>query len=240
MAFTSVNPSKDLSSACQQPNSVAPNPDAKPKEASTFEVPLTGNCKRESQEMLPSCPPVNHSSEMEDQDVLFSNRAKLYQFDRPTSQWKERAVGEMKVFQHKRKKISRVVMWSSVNKCCANHWITRNLQLRQIKNRFDSWAWRTLDFSEEKSMVLDLAVRFQLKETALAFKNVFENVQSTVEVCHLPEARLNCSGVNGKSDPNVNNLGDLSEIDQVAIQGKPCRRVFDLISLVFHIAPFMM
>eukprot|EP00062_Callorhinchus_milii_P007198 gi/632948558/ref/XP_007889662.1/ PREDICTED: E3 SUMO-protein ligase RanBP2-like isoform X2 [Callorhinchus milii] len=190
----------------------------KPVNVSESNASDTGNCKRESQEMLPSCPPVNHSSEMEDQDVLFSNRAKLYQFDRPTSQWKERAVGEMKVFQHKRKKISRVVMWSSVNKCCANHWITRNLQLRQIKNRFDSWAWRTLDFSEEKSMVLDLAVRFQLKETALAFKNVFENVQSTVEVCHLPEARLNCSGVNGKSDPNVNNLGDLSEIDQVAIQ----------------------
>lgn len=37
----------------------------------------------------------------EDEIVEFSHRAKLFRFDKETSQWKEKGIGEMKILKHK-------------------------------------------------------------------------------------------------------------------------------------------
>ena len=42
---------------------------------------------------------VNMKTGEEDENVLFSSRAKLYRFD--TDQWKERGVGDIKILKHK-------------------------------------------------------------------------------------------------------------------------------------------
>ena len=37
----------------------------------------------------------------EDEDAVFSQRSKLFRFDKDTSAWKEKGIGEMKILKHK-------------------------------------------------------------------------------------------------------------------------------------------
>lgn len=37
----------------------------------------------------------------EDEEVLYSHRAKLFRFDGETKEWKERGIGDIKVLMHK-------------------------------------------------------------------------------------------------------------------------------------------
>ena len=45
----------------------------------------------------------------EDEEVVYSQRAKLFRYDKPSKQWKERGVGDLKILKHrsKRKSASR-------------------------------------------------------------------------------------------------------------------------------------
>jgi len=40
----------------------------------------------------------------EDEDVLFKMRAKLFRFDKPLKEWKERGTGDVRFLQHKESK----------------------------------------------------------------------------------------------------------------------------------------
>lgn len=42
-------------------------------------------------------------------EVIFSNRAKLYRYDGPTKQWKERGVGDFKILYDPEKKKYRLI-----------------------------------------------------------------------------------------------------------------------------------
>ncbi|XP_078069572.1 uncharacterized protein LOC144493862 isoform X2 [Mustelus asterias] len=162
-----------------------------------------GDGKTVHQPMFPFPPPVYHpSAELDAENVLFSNRAKLYCFERASSQWKERAFGEIRVLKHKVTKLPRLVMWNATNKCCANHWITGDLELKHAKASNHVWTWRALDYSDNKQAILDFAVHFKLKEMAQVFKQVIERVQSTTEVSQLAEKDLCCSAGNKKNDQN--------------------------------------
>ena len=50
-------------------------------------------------EPLVSLPEVEVKTGEEDEDVVYSQRAKLFRFD--SNQWKERGVGDMKILKHK-------------------------------------------------------------------------------------------------------------------------------------------
>uniref|UniRef100_A0A8C2FGK5 RanBD1 domain-containing protein n=1 Tax=Cyprinus carpio TaxID=7962 RepID=A0A8C2FGK5_CYPCA len=43
---------------------------------------------------------VDVSTGEENEQVLFSHRAKLYRYDKDLSQWKERGIGDLKILQH--------------------------------------------------------------------------------------------------------------------------------------------
>ncbi|KAJ3121912.1 hypothetical protein HK100_012185 [Physocladia obscura] len=59
----------------------------------------------------------------EDEDILFKIRAKLFRFDKPNNEWKERRTGDVKLLQHKETKKIRVLMrWDKTHKICANHY----------------------------------------------------------------------------------------------------------------------
>ena len=61
----------------------------------------------------------------EDEDVLYKQRAKLFRFDKETSQWKERGTGDVKFLQHRENKKIRLLMRREKTlKLCANHYGT--------------------------------------------------------------------------------------------------------------------
>ncbi|XP_069782249.1 uncharacterized protein [Narcine bancroftii] len=152
-----------------------------------------GDCKIRPKPMYPFPPPADSPpTAINAEDTLFSNQAKFYYFEWSSLQWKERAFGEIRILQHRVTKLPRLVVWNTANKCCANHWITSDLELKQIKNNIHNWAWSALDYSENKQTYLQFAVHFKMKETAEMFKKVFEKVQSTIEVSESTENNL-CS-----------------------------------------------
>ncbi|KAL1268734.1 hypothetical protein QQF64_034097, partial [Cirrhinus molitorella] len=125
---------------------------------------------------------VDVSTGEENEQVLFSHRAKLYRYDKDLSQWKERGIGDLKILQHYETKRVRLVMRrDQVLKLCANHWIASNMKLEPMKGSEKAWIWSAFDFAEGQGKVEQLAVRFKLQETANAFKEVFEEAKTASE-----------------------------------------------------------
>ena len=111
----------------------------------------------------------------DDADQLFVSRAKLYRFDTTLYQWKERGVGDMKIFRHKETGRVRMIMRrDQIFKICCNHYITAGMNLMPGSNE-KSWVWLThSDLSDDVPKSEKFAIRFKHVETAQKFKNIFE------------------------------------------------------------------
>ncbi|TRY91680.1 hypothetical protein DNTS_003335, partial [Danionella cerebrum] len=125
---------------------------------------------------------IQVSTGEEDEQVLFSHRAKLYRYDKGLSQWKERGIGDLKILQHLESKRVRLVMRrDQVLKLCANHWISGTMSLEPMRGAERAWVWTALDFTEGDGKVEQLAVRFKLQETANSFKEIFDQAKEAHE-----------------------------------------------------------
>lgn len=126
---------------------------------------------------------VDISTGEENEQVVFSHRAKLYRYDKELGQWKERGIGDLKVLQNYDTKRVRLIMRrDQVLKICANHWITVAMKLEPMKGAEKAWVWSALDFAEVgEGNIEQLAVRFKLQDTANAFKQVFEEAKVAQE-----------------------------------------------------------
>ncbi|KAJ3345631.1 Ran GTPase-binding protein yrb1 [Entophlyctis luteolus] len=115
----------------------------------------------------------------EDEDVLFKIRAKLFRFDKPTNEWKERGTGDAKLLQHKiTKKIRMLMRRDKTHKICANHYITQDMKLTANVGSDRSWVYQVLaDFAEGEARPETLAIRFGNSENAEKFKQEFIKCQ---------------------------------------------------------------
>lgn len=126
---------------------------------------------------------VEPSTGEENEQVVFSHRAKLYRYDKDASQWKERGIGDLKVLQNFTSKRVRLIMRrDQVLKLCANHWITTAMKLEPMTGAERAWVWSAMDFAEEgEGKIEQLAVRFKLQDTASTFKKVFDEAKIAQE-----------------------------------------------------------
>ncbi|XP_056279589.1 E3 SUMO-protein ligase RanBP2 isoform X2 [Pseudoliparis swirei] len=126
---------------------------------------------------------VEISTGEENEQVVFSHRAKLYRYNKDLGQWKERGIGELKLLQNFDTKQVRLIMRrDQVLKICANHRITAAMKLEPMKGAEKSWVWSALDFAEvAEGNIEQLAVRFKLQDTANVFKQVFEEAKVAQE-----------------------------------------------------------
>lgn len=84
----------------------------------------------------------------EDEEIIFKERAKLYRWDKEVNQWKERGVGEIKILFHTKKKCYRVLMRrDQVLKVCANHIITKTMQLKPLNTSNNALVWIATDYA---------------------------------------------------------------------------------------------
>ncbi|XP_038132309.1 E3 SUMO-protein ligase RanBP2 isoform X3 [Cyprinodon tularosa] len=130
---------------------------------------------------------VEISTGEENEQVVFSHRAKLYRYDKEIKQWKERGIGDLKILQNYDTKRVRLIMRrDQVLKLCANHWISAAMKLEPMKGAEKAWVWSALDFAEEgDGKVEQLAVRFKTQESASTFKQVFEEAKVSHEKAEL-------------------------------------------------------
>ncbi|CAJ1079920.1 E3 SUMO-protein ligase RanBP2 isoform X2 [Xyrichtys novacula] len=114
----------------------------------------------------------------EDEQVLYSQRVKLFRFDSISSQWKERGVGVLKFLKNNTNGRLRVLMRrEQVLKVCANHWITTTMNLKPLAGQDKAWVWMANDFSDGDAKLEQLAAKFKSPELAVEFKEKFEECQ---------------------------------------------------------------
>lgn len=132
-------------------------------------------------EPIVSLPEVEVKSGEEDEEVVFKERAKLYRWDRDASQWKERGVGDIKILWHRMKNYYRILMRrDQVFKVCANHVITKTMELKPLNVSNNALVWTASDYADGEAKVEQLAVRFKTKEMADCFKKKFEECQQNL------------------------------------------------------------
>ena len=138
----------------------------------------------------------------EDEEVMFSHRAKLYRFVAEDKQWKERGVGDIKLLKNRRSGKIRVLMRrDQVLKICANHQITAEMKLKPNAGSEKSWVWSTMaDFSEQECRAEQLAVRFKSEDIAEQFKEKFKECQEMLKNSTLMESRVHPNSTDAKED----------------------------------------
>ncbi|XP_010285594.1 PREDICTED: E3 SUMO-protein ligase RanBP2 [Phaethon lepturus] len=125
---------------------------------------------------------VEVTSGEENEQVIFSHRAKLYRYDKDANQWKERGIGDIKILQNYDNKQVRIVMRrDQVLKLCANHRITPDMNMQQMKGSDRAWVWTACDFADGERKVELLAVRFKLQDVADSFKQIFDEAKHAQE-----------------------------------------------------------
>ena len=120
----------------------------------------------------------------EDEEVLFSSRAKLYKFSKPTNEWKERGLGEFKVLRHKQtKKIRFLMRREQVHKICLNHMVDKGLKIGLRTGRDTIYQWGATDFSESTAGdPSNFNIKFKTKELGRQLMAVLkEHVEGFVE-----------------------------------------------------------
>ncbi|XP_043365543.1 E3 SUMO-protein ligase RanBP2-like isoform X2 [Dermochelys coriacea] len=149
------------------------------------ESDLTQEEERDGQYFEPVVPLpdlVEVASGEENEQVVFSHRAKLYRYDKDANQWKERGIGDIKILQNYDNKQVRIVMRrDQVLKLCANHRITPDMNMQQMKGTERAWVWTACDFADGERKVELLAVRFKLQDIAESFKQIFDEAKHAQE-----------------------------------------------------------
>ena len=130
---------------------------------------------------------VEIKSGEENEDTLFTERAKLFRFDSNLNQWKERGVGDMKILVNRNSGKARVLMRrEQILKICCNHYLTQDMSLSPMLGSNKAWIWFTLcDFADETPKPEKLAARFKSPSIAEAFKKAFEEATESVGREHI-------------------------------------------------------
>ncbi|XP_028412714.1 E3 SUMO-protein ligase RanBP2-like isoform X2 [Dendronephthya gigantea] len=130
---------------------------------------------------------IEQSSGEENEDVIYSQRAKLYRYDKDAAQWKERGVGNLKLLKHKITGQVRVLMRrDQILKICANHFLTADMELKANAGSDRSWVWYTSgDIADGDPKVEQLAVKFKNAEIAQEFKEKFDLCKEELKTCEI-------------------------------------------------------
>ncbi|KAJ3088145.1 hypothetical protein HK100_008143 [Physocladia obscura] len=149
----------------------------------------------------------------EDEDVLFKIRAKLFRFDKPNNEWKERGTGDVKLLQHKETKKIRVLMRrDKTHKICANHYVSQEMKLSPNVGSDRSWVYSVAsDFAEGEARPELLAIRFGNSENAEKFKEEFIKAQKLNLA--LENAELVAEGKEPKVAPAADSSDDEDDED---------------------------
>ncbi|XP_077972670.1 E3 SUMO-protein ligase RanBP2-like isoform X4 [Styela clava] len=115
----------------------------------------------------------------EDEEELYSQRCKLYRFNKPTNEWKERGTGEIKLKRHIKNGRIRIVMRrEQIFKVCANHYIRPDMKMDESKTSDRAWTWTAMDFSDNNEPTMEIfTVRFKNTDQTEKFKAKFDECQ---------------------------------------------------------------
>ncbi len=149
---------------------------------------------------------VDVRSGEEEENVLYSHRAKLYRF--VETEWKDRGIGNVKILQQKESKKIRLLMRrEQILKICLNHNVYPNLEMKPMANdQGKEWTWFAEDFSEGVGSAGKFAIKFKTTEIANEFKDAIEDAkQKSVGITTLVKEEKVQTAKTEKSDSTTGN-----------------------------------
>jgi Ran-binding protein 1 len=128
----------------------------------------------------------------EDENAIFKIRAKLFRFDKESSEWKERGTGDVRLLQHKENKKVRLVMRREKTlKICLNHFVNATAALSENVGSDRSWVFHAVDYADGERDEAMLAIRFANAENANIFRDSYNSardfMKALIEGSSLPE-----------------------------------------------------
>ncbi|XP_065336958.1 E3 SUMO-protein ligase RanBP2-like isoform X2 [Cloeon dipterum] len=120
---------------------------------------------------------VNVVTGEEDEEPLYSHRAKLFRW--ANGEWKERGIGDLKILRHKQNGSIRLLMRrDQVLKICLNHRLTNEMEFSPKGDKNRSFQWHASDFSEGEVRQEQFAVLFKTEDIAKDFIEHVEEAKS--------------------------------------------------------------
>merc|ERR1712070_689932 len=120
----------------------------------------------------------------EDEEVVYSSRAKLYRWGEDVKgekMWKERGTGECKLLKHHDTgKIRVLLRVDKTRKIRLNHYLSADLELSVNPTSDKAWTYITTDYSDEKPELSSLCIKFKDPEMANAFKENWDKIRSGI------------------------------------------------------------
>lgn len=112
----------------------------------------------------------------EQEEVVFTARAKLYRFIKDTKENKERGIGDLKILRNPKTNIHRVVMRREhVHKVCANFTILPGIELNEKSGMPNVHTWMCRDYSESPEGTDEIfTLKFKTAEIAKEFHDKFK------------------------------------------------------------------
>lgn len=180
--------------------------------------------------VIPLPDKIEVKSGEEDEEVLYTHRAKLYRFRE--KEWRERGLGDIKILRHKQtgklryvnlltllfevllrsnnfhfKYFSVVMRREQIHKICLNHVLAPEIEYK-IKDG-KSWQFVVSDFSEGVLETDNFCIRFKTDEIALDFKKAIDGA------------------LNGSLEPIQQN-GDTSDLEDDGLTADEQKTLTDL------------
>merc|ERR1712046_198797 len=120
----------------------------------------------------------------EDEETLYSTRAKLYRWGEDVKGekcWKDRGTGEVKLLKHHDTgKIRVLLRVDKTRKIRLNHYLQKELELNVNPTSDKAWTYTTTDYSDETPEPSNLCIKFKDPETANAFKENWDSLRSAL------------------------------------------------------------
>lgn len=120
----------------------------------------------------------------EDEEVLYTTRAKVYRYGEDVKGekcWKDRGTGELKLLKHHDTgKIRVLLRVDKTRKIRLNHYLSQALELNTSPTSDKAFTYFTTDYSDETPDVSTLTVKFKDPETANAFKEQWDAARNMI------------------------------------------------------------
>ena len=119
----------------------------------------------------------------EDEEVMFTNRAKLFRFVAETKEWKERGIGDFKILKNKQTgKVRFLMRREQVLKICCNHFLSQEMDFKPLSSSDKAWQWSAPDFSEGEVTNELFALRFKTADLANDWKKIVDDCKANLTV----------------------------------------------------------
>ncbi|KZC14709.1 RANBP2-like and GRIP domain-containing protein 5/6 [Dufourea novaeangliae] len=158
-------------------NFVAKSPAKSPEDGEISEEEVVESDDIYFSPIIPLPDKIEVKTGEENEEILYSHRAKLFRYDKSVNEWKERGLGDIKLLRHTETRKLRLVMRrEQILKLCLNHFVLPDLEFKPKDEK--TWMWTAADYSEGEIEHTLFACRFKTSDIAKNFMEIVDDART--------------------------------------------------------------